>query len=535
MAVRPPVGYPGVYVEEEPDRDESIPGVPTSIAAFLGRTSRGPVNGPVLILGYADFERVFGDLHEDMTLAYAVRDFFLNGGEQAYVVRLFKDEQDSDTARGVLPGSPLTLEAAHPGDWGNRITVEVTHPAADAKVPHGLAARGLTADDLFDLAVTSENRKGRKSRERIRSASLHEDARHNRVDLLLEQRSTLVRCPGIEDDSGARITTRPADGASLTLSGGCDSDPLGEDLAGLMDADAHAATKIGLGALDDVDVFNLLVVPPDTRTGRIAPATYQQMMRYCEQRRAVCLIDPEPGLVQAAERGDLGAEGRAFIDSLMNDAAANGAVYFPRVMAPDPLRAGKVSVFPAGGMIAGVIARTDATRGVWKAPAGVEAVLEGVAELELKLDDGLNGVLNSLGINAMRDFGVTGKVVWGARTLRGADELGDEWRYLPVRRLALFLEESLFRGTKWVVFEPNDENLWARLRLSIAGFLTGLFRQGAFQGQTQHEAFFVRCDATTTTPDDIASGLVNVLVGFAPVKPAEFVILHLQQKAGGAS
>ena len=184
------------------------------------------------------------------------------------------------------------------------------------------------------------------------------------------------------------------------------------------------------------------------------------------------------------------------------------------------------------GAIAGLMARTDSERGVWKAPAGTEATLRNIAEFTLPLNDSQNGVLNPLAINCLRTFPSYGKVCWGARTLDGNDQKGSEWKYLPVRRLALFLEESLFRGTQWVVFEPNDEPLWAQIRLNIGAFMQNLFRQGAFQGSSPREAYYVKCDRETTTQNDINLGIVNIHVGFAPLKPAEFVVIRFQQMAG---
>ena len=178
------------------------------------------------------------------------------------------------------------------------------------------------------------------------------------------------------------------------------------------------------------------------------------------------------------------------------------------------------------------MARTDASRGVWKAPAGIDATISGAAELSAKLTDGENGILNPLGVNCLRSFPVIGRVVWGARTLVGADQLADQWKYLPVRRTALYIEETLYRATQWVVFEPNDEPLWAQIRLNIGAFMQGMFRQGAFQGQSPRDAYFVKCDKETTTQDDINRGVVNIVVGFAPLKPAEFVVIKLQQIAG---
>jgi uncharacterized protein len=181
------------------------------------------------------------------------------------------------------------------------------------------------------------------------------------------------------------------------------------------------------------------------------------------------------------------------------------------------------------------MARTDGARGVWKAPAGTEAGLSGVRGLALTLTDGENGELNPYGINCLRTFRTIGPVVWGARTLRGADVLADEYKYVPVRRLALFLEETLWRNLQWVVFEPNDEPLWGQIRASVGAFLQDLFRQGAFQGSSAREAYFVRCDGETTTQHDIDRGIVNIVVGFAPLKPAEFVVLSIQQKAASAA
>jgi phage tail sheath protein FI len=178
------------------------------------------------------------------------------------------------------------------------------------------------------------------------------------------------------------------------------------------------------------------------------------------------------------------------------------------------------------------MARTDADRGVWKAPAGLAANLVGVPQLSVPLTDNENGELNPLGINCLRAMPAAGRVVWGARTLEGDDRTPSDWKYIPVRRTALFIEESLYRGMQWVVFEPNDEPLWAQIRLNAGAFMHNLFRQGAFQGQSPKDAYFVKCDKETTTQNDINLGIVNIIVGFAPLKPAEFVVIKLQQMAG---
>jgi phage tail sheath protein FI len=209
-------------------------------------------------------------------------------------------------------------------------------------------------------------------------------------------------------------------------------------------------------------------------------------------------------------------------------AGRNAAVFFPRVTISDPLGGPDLTLGPIG-TIAGVFARTDATRGVWKAPAGVDAALAGVRSLTVPLTDRENGDLNTAGVNCLRQFPIFSNVVWGSRTCRGANALGDPWKYIPVRRTALFIEETLFRSTKWVVFEPNDEPLWASIRLNIGAFMDGLFRQGAFQGRTARQAYFVKCDAENNRQADIDRGIVTIDVGFAPLKPAEFVLIRIQQ------
>jgi phage tail sheath protein FI len=210
----------------------------------------------------------------------------------------------------------------------------------------------------------------------------------------------------------------------------------------------------------------------------------------------------------------------------------NAALYFPWVIAPDPLQENRPKEFPPCGFVAGLYARTDSSRGIWKAPAGTEASLTGVSGVKINLTNKENGELNQKAVNCIRTFPVYGTIVWGARTLQGNDQRGSEWKYIPVRRTALYIEESLFRALKWVVLEPNDETLWAQIRLNVGAFMHNLFLKGAFQGTTPKEAYFVMCGKETTTQNDINLGIVNIAVGFAPLKPAEFVIIKIQQIAG---
>jgi phage tail sheath protein FI/predicted transcriptional regulator len=284
----------------------------------------------------------------------------------------------------------------------------------------------------------------------------------------------------------------------------------------------------GLYALEKVDLFNILCIPragtknfPD---GNIR-TVYNAALAFCERKRAFVLIDSPPDKDEVQEIKD-------WLDDHGEFRKKNAALYFPRTQIPDPVNEFRPRSVATSGTMAGIYARTDNERGVWKAPAGIEAVLDGVTRLDTKLTDTENGVLNPLAINCLRTFPVYGGIAWGARTLVGADVMGSEWKYVPIRRLALMLEESLFRGTKWVVFEPNDEPLWANIRLNVGAYMNSLFRQGAFQGATPKEAYFVKCDGETTNQDDRNKGIVNILVGFAPLKPAEFVVISIQQIAG---
>ncbi len=289
---------------------------------------------------------------------------------------------------------------------------------------------------------------------------------------------------------------------------------------GTGDLRGSRAQKTGLYALEDVDIFNILCLPGVTDAGLLA-----EVISYCEERRAFLIVD----LPAATDTLD---EARQWLTDNASLRHKNAAAYFPAFLAADPLQNFRVRAFPASGAVAGVYARTDTERGIWKAPAGTEAVVRSARGLAYTLTDAQNGALNPLGLNSLRTFPVFGTVVWGARTLVGADQLASEWKYVPIRRLALYIEESLYRGTKWVVFEGNDEPLWAQIRLNVGAFMQTLFRQGAFQGTTPRQAYFVKCDKETTTQNDIDRGIVNIVVGFAPLKPAEFVILKIQQIAG---
>lgn len=671
--------YPGVYIEELPSGVRTITGVATSITAFIGRAIQGPVSEPITITNFGDFERTFGGLWLKGPMSYAVRDFFLNGGSQAIIVRLFsdadqkatkkatsdllkaiqeaaekddatvatvktaaqssatelknketnqeakkaldailtatqavddaqsaedalkaatdasktalaavpspvasldiplggrdaavavhdaatgddpaavataarqkadtykaepdksaadaiakaaeaaKDVQDATadsvknavkTALGKVPVS-FTLNAASPGKWSDNLKIVVNYDGIDAEVAKRY---GLAPTDLFNLSVTD----GAGSIERIRNVSVVESSR--RLDRVLLQESQLIRVPIDEFNAPVLPAVIPSEQETSVTTKGKKSGPLA-----VTDYKGSKDDKTGIYALDKADLFNLLCIPPDYRDGDTHVDVYGEAMKYCKDQRAMLIVDPPAAWGVNKETAAAAAKDGLRDLGLSGEAARNAALYFPRVVQSDPLRENQMDTFVPCGIIAGVMSRTDTQRGVWKAPAGIDAAVSGVRGLQVNLSDAENGLLNPLGINCLRSFPVYGRVVWGARTLRGADQLADEYKYVPVRRLLLFLEESLFRGTQWVVFEPNDEPLWAQIRLNLGAFMNNLFRQGAFQGSSPKEAYFVKCDKETTTQNDINLGIVNIVIGFAPLKPAEFVILKFQQIAG---
>jgi hypothetical protein len=511
------LSYPGIYIEEIPSGVRTITGVATSITAFIGRAPRGEVERAVRVQSFAEYSRLFGGLSRSSPMSYAVSQFFQPGGRDALIVRVFNGDADTDTATitlGTTSGN-LVLEAASPGTWGSRLRARVDHLTRD------------TSDTLlFNLTVEELDRAGGTTvvaSEPFRNISVS-PASVRFVDTVLKAQSALVRvrtsAPADESpvDGTANATTTATDGSAITDT----------QIAGDRDA------RTGLYALEAADLFNLLCIPPPSFDTDLVAATWATAAAYCRERRAVLIIDAPAAWTANASTAIATAETgvNGLRATIGNDDAINAAAYFPRLRMPDPLSENRLADFAPCGAVAGIIARTDGQRGVWRAPAGLAASFSGVQGFTYTMTDAQNGVLNPVGLNCLRSFPVTGHLLWGARTLAGADALASEWKYLPVRRLALYIEESLFRGTQWVVFEPNDSPLWAQIRLNIGAFMQDLFRQGAFQGSSPRDAYFVKCDAETTTQNDIDRGVVNILVGFAPLKPAEFVVIKIQQMAG---
>jgi phage tail sheath protein FI len=511
--------YPGVYVEEIPSGVRTIAGVSTSNTAFVGYFRRGPMNRAVRITSFGDFERVFGGLDRDSEASYAIRQYYQNGGAVAFVIRVAAGNP-SPAGLMLEGGSPLAsalqVDAANAGEWGRRLRVA--------------AVSALPGSDRFNLVVQEVSQ--RNGRTAVVAEEIHRNLSMTTTDPryvvdVIEQGSALIR---VTDQSLGElpVTTPPNPDGSVPeaafspLTGG--SDGVRPDAGALT---GSRSAKSGLYALDDIapEVFNILCIPEAGDLASGYTSLVSAATGYCEEKRAFCILDiPTATDTEAEMRSWMGSVG----DGLRHP---NAAVYFPRLSLADPLNENRPRNVAASGTLAGIYARTDAARGVWKAPAGTEAALRG-AGVVTRLTDLENGALNPQGVNVLRNFPVFGNVSWGARTLEGADQMASEWKYIPVRRTALYIEESLFQGLKWVVFEPNDEPLWAQIRLNVGAFMHNLFRQGAFQGSTPRDAYLVKCDRETTTPNDVNSGIVNIVVGFAPLRPAEFVIIKIQQLAG---
>lgn len=555
MLVTPPVSYPGVYIQEVQSDVRTIIGVETSTTAFVGRTLCGPIDEPTVVNNFGDFDRIFGGRWLKSSLSFAVDDFFMNGGSKAIIVRVFNQQADDDEGKAQIEVGELELEAKDPGAWGNNLKVRVTYLATDAEIDDANSKNGTLAVDvakrfapedlakefakkMFTLAIREMAEDGTETIEIIRDVTIDQGPRQ--VRQVLEAESELVRVVGKPDDPPPAAARPPAHGDDYDraqfksvwedpgthIAATPDSGNDGNDLADVLGAEKN---KTGMYALEKADIFNLLCIPPYAGSDVAAmqdvdSAVWAEAAAYCRRKRAVVLVDPpklwkKDDARQGVPLAGLGPD-------------TNAALYFPYIKKPNAKRDKQVESFAPCGAVAGVIARTDRTRGVWKAPAGIEATLTGVQDLTVALTDAENGELNPLAVNCLRKIAPVGSVVWGARTTAGNDRLGNQWKYLPVRRTALYIEESLVRNVQWAVFEPNDEPLWAQLRLNIGVFMHGLFRQGAFQGQTPREAYLVQCDSKTTTQADIDKGIVNIVVGFAPLKPAEFVIIYIKQLAG---
>jgi len=519
--------YPGVYIEEIPSGVRTITGVSTSVTAFIGRTRKGPIDKAMLIHSFTEFEKIYGGLWKESYLGYVVDHYFSNGGKDALIIRVHEEElNDPGTFEYTIDlGSPtniLKLQSANPGSWAKNLLVQIK--ANNEEVHEDLRLIDPTLCNVYVFEVLDPESLDPELilLETFRNISLKPSSPRF-IGPVLEYGSELIRLKTKPTDLQISVLNDGNYESTTTPNLGGDGKPIIE----VTTLTGEANQKSGLKLLEDVDIFNLLCIPsinidesPETSVTNVN-TIYSKAIDLCKRKRAFLIVDP---LVKWTNKNGPKDD----IKNYPLPKNKNAAIFFPRIQCADNENENRLRNFPPCGVISGVMARTDTERGVWKAPAGLDASLNGVIGLTVNLNDEENGDLNKLGINCLRTF-FGGPVVWGSRTLRGDDRFADEWKYIPVRRTALYIEESLYRGTQWVVFEPNDEKLWSQIRLNVGAFMQDLFVKGAFQGTDPKKAYFVKCDSETTTPTDIDRGIVNIVVGFAPLKPAEFVVIKIQQ------
>ncbi|MET9662165.1 phage tail sheath family protein [Streptomyces sp. NPDC006510] len=505
---------PGVYVEEIESGSRPIEGVGTSVAAFVGFAQKGPFDEPTLITNWSQFVGTFGDFVDGTYLASAVYGFFANGGGVCYVVRIGDGTEppadgEGDRSAGQLPAGSETQLGPYavkprPGVTGE-ITVEVTEVEGDDP-----------PSDVFQLIVKRDGQVAetypsvttKRSKENVAT-------RVNTKSELIEIR-----------ESGRGAAPAKPEPQTVTLAPAAPASP---GAAGALTPELYVGDpdrRTGLGGLEAVEEVTTIAVP-DLMSAyerglldlESVVAVQQGLISHCElMGDRVAILDPPPGLSPQqilAWRTD-----RANFDSKY------ATLYYPWIRVADT-SSGRARLVPPSGHIAGVWARNDESRGVHKAPAN--EVVRGAVALQTQLTKGEHDLLNPVGLNCIRSFPGRGIRVWGARTLAS----DPAWRYLNVRRLFNYLEESILAGTQWVVFEPNDDALWARIRRTVSAFLVNEWRKGALFGLTPEEAFYVKCDRETNPPESIDAGQVICEIGVAPVRPAEFVVFRLSQLTGG--
>ena len=546
--------YPGIYVQEIPSGVHPITGVAISNAAFVDFFPQGPIDTAVKVTSWAAFERIFGGLDERSEASYGIMQFFMTGGSVAFVVRAISGAQPAAAKLAAQQygygypagfsgagwsgaGGSLEVTASSPGAWGDQIRVGVDYNVKGSD------------PDLFNLVVQQVQVANNKTQvlqsEVYRNLTMDSTNPAAYAPKVVNQASVLVTIKdnmlgGVPDQTGSDVIKNPPDSSFVPLTGGTDGTSPQDGWTGsatspnpLLGDPGH---QTGIYALDAIapDVFNIMCIPATAHLtdGELA-TIISKVQEYCAMNRAMYILDLPAYFDNATSYYGQMTDIATFSNGTVASNRDSGTVlYFPRLFLADPLSQGTPRGVGASGTLAGIWAATDAAAGVWRAPAGVQAALPGNVTLACNLTDADNGTYNALGINVLRTFPVYGNVSWGARTLMGADVEASEWKYLPVRRTAYYIEESLVQGLKWVVFQPNDEVLWKQIRLNVTAFLQDMYLNQAFPGQTPAQSYFVKCDADTNPQSRINLGIVTILIGFAPLLPAEFVILQIEQMAG---
>ncbi|GKQ38917.1 phage tail sheath subtilisin-like domain-containing protein [Streptomyces sp. A012304] len=521
---------PGVYVEEVASGSRPIEGVGTSVAAFVGLAPTGPLNEPTLVTNWTQYVAAFGDFTDGYYLAHSVYGFFNNGGSAAYVVRVggspagaageTTGEAGSPAAVAGAGAGPAALPAGEPAQLGT-FTVTATAPGAQGPLSVEVAdAEGEGPAERFKLIV----RDGDKAVETFDVTA--KKGNRSYVVTQVKERSKLIT---VAEAAPSAQLARP-DNQTVTLAAppAAPAVPAREEPAQAGPAQylGDSADRTGFGGLEAVDEISMVAVPDlmaAYQRGAIdleaVKAVQLGLIAHCElMGDRVAIIDPPPGL--NARQIRVWRQETAGYDSKY------AALYYPWIKSFDPAT-GQARLVPPSGHVAGVWARNDSERGVHKAPAN--EVVRGAVDLEIQITRGEQDLLNPIGVNCIRAFPGRGIRIWGARTLSS----DPAWRYLNVRRYFNYLEESILIGTQWVVFEPNDHALWARIRRNVSAFLVNEWRSGALFGARPEDAYYVKCDEETNPPESVDVGRVVCEIGIAPVKPAEFVIFRLAQFSSG--
>lgn len=484
-----PFQTPGVYVQEVSSGIKPIQGVSTSNGGFVGLTRKGPVNKPVLITNWTQFVKAFGSVHHDYFMPYSVYNFFYEGGAKCYCVRVLPKGWEKATAvvTNAEGAALLDIIADNEGDWANNLTLSFTENKEKE-------------EGTFDLTIWEK---------RPTVPKPVELEYYEKLDM-----KSLAKLESPTIDIAIVGEGLPALGDTEMAGGSCVFPDTPEDID---DAEflGTSANKKGLHALDDVDDVNIICVPDQAGDREVMKAGID----YCINRKDCFFVaDPPPalGVMEVEAWGNK-----------IKSPAGFGALYYPWIQVMDPDDGSKLLVPPSGAMI-GTYAHTDTTRGVHKAPAGTsEGFLNCALDVEKALNDAEQGGLNSSGVNVIRSFVADGICAWGARTISN----DAEWRYINVRRLFLYVEETILKASKWAVFEPNDPKLWGTVNRNLTAFLTMVWRSGALFGSSPDQAFYVKIDSENNPQENIDAGELNIEIGIAPVKPAEFIIIKISQKA----
>jgi hypothetical protein len=522
-----PTSYPGVYIQELPSLVHTIAPAPTSVAVFVGYTHpfrTREFGTAVRLFSFADYQASFGGFFaspwQPDYVGQAVYQFFLNGGQTCYVVGLQATQYytDSGSPSELTPHGQLVPASVTAGG----ITFTALQPTGTPDAGIGMQVaisnvkRTTSPDDTADIVVSYGS-----------TVEVYRKVQIGALETALAGSSLVTATL-----SSPPATGFPATGSPFSLGYGSGDEP---PSAGgtVINPLNFAPVFADYASLDKVPVFNLLATP-----GITDPGVTSEAVAYCERKRAFYIMDtPSPRTAGWDVNTVVGDLSLATSLSPEPPVSTNAAVYYPWLVTADPVT-GASAAAPPSGFVAGIYGQVDATQGVWRSPAGVQTTLLGTTGVDPGgvMTDPQQGVLNTSAVNCLRQFPGIGTVVFGARTTAGADAntAQQQWRYVAVRRMALFLEQTLYASLTWAVFEPNAAPLWSALTQEVTAFMLSLFRQGAFAGRTPSQAFVVQCDATTTTPQDVANGVVNLLVGFAPLVPAEFVVVRIAQLVGQA-